>query len=225
MIEKIKPTILLALLMMVTSILYAIPANPEPITFIQPNGDTLTIRIKGDERIHWRETMDGYTLLFNKEGYLTYAYLDKYGDLQPSDMIATNIEDRNIVVHSFLNTIEKGLFFSDIQKQLMLKIWQIEDEAQNTLKNEEQIRGVTYKTLCALVDFPERPMKKTLDDFEPLMNQLGYTGSGIFGSVRDFFKETTYGNIDVQVTLCGIYTAENSKAYLQDLMERNACQG
>jgi hypothetical protein len=59
--KKLQPIILLALLMMIASILHAIPAIPFPITFIQPNGDTLTVRIKGDERVKWRESMDAFT--------------------------------------------------------------------------------------------------------------------------------------------------------------------
>jgi len=211
-----KITGLFVLLMMFNSFLYAVPANPEPIIFTQPNGDTLTVIIKGDERINWYETMDGYTLLVNRDGYLTYAYLDENRDLQPSGFIATTIEDRNIVVLSFLNTIEKNLFFSDTQRQFMLKVWQIEDEAYRAFENEnseEQTTRAAVKVLCAFVEFPEKPMIKTINDFENLLNTLGYTGTSVYGSVRDFYKEASYDKIDMQFTLCGIYTAPESESY------------
>ena len=198
------------ILFAITSTLYAVPANPNPITFTQPNGDTLTVRIKGDERIHWYESMDGYTLLFNQAGFLSYAHLDEEGNLQSSNFVATDIEKRNIVIHSFLNTIEKNLFYSDIQKQLMLKIWQIEDEF--AVKSESRAVVGHYKILCALVQFPERSMIKPLSDFDELMNQLGYTANNT-GSVRDYFKEASYNQFDLTVTLCGVYTAPNSQAY------------
>jgi len=206
---KLPSFILLALLIFITPILYAVPAIPHPVTFTQPNGDTLTVRIKGDERINWHESMDGYTLLFNQSGYLTYAQLDEDGNLQPSDFVATNIDQRNMATIFFINTIEKNLFYSDVQKQLMLKVWEIEDEFET--RGDRAVIG-QYKTLCAFVQFPEKSMIKTMLQFEGLMNQLGYTGNGT-GSVRDFFKESSYNQFDLVVTLCGVYTAPNSSAY------------
>ncbi|MCL2434918.1 MAG: M6 family metalloprotease domain-containing protein [Lentimicrobiaceae bacterium] len=201
--------VLLALLFIITPFLYAVPAIPHPVTFTQPNGDTLTVKIKGDERMNWHESMDGYTLLFNQAGYLSYAQLDMNGNLQPSDMIATNIEERNIVTRSFLNNIEKGLFYSDVQRQLMLKIWEIEDNVPP--KSDRAVIG-HYKTLCAFVQFPEKAMIRTMDEFDGLLNQLGYTTNGT-GSVRDYFKESSYDLFDLTITLCGIYTAPNSSSY------------
>ena len=63
---------------------YAVPAIPDPVVMTQPDGNSLTVMIKGDERMSWYETIDGYTLLFNQEGYLTYALFDEADNLQPS---------------------------------------------------------------------------------------------------------------------------------------------
>jgi M6 family metalloprotease-like protein/uncharacterized repeat protein (TIGR02543 family) len=211
--EKIFTVILLAFLLFMAPVLNAVPAKPYPSPFTQPNGETLTIMIKGDERIHWSETLDGYTLLYNQEKYLTYAQLDEDENLQPSDIIATDIEKRDIATLAFLNTIEKKLGYSDTQKQVLLKIWQIEDDAAEKYNS----RGTTdvigqFKTLCAFVQFPEKAMVKTMDQFENLFNQLGYTGNGT-GSVRDFFKEASYNKFDLIITACGIYTAPKSESY------------
>ena len=177
MIKKI--VLLFAVLLASGKFLFAVPAYPHPIAFTQPNGDTLTIRVLGDERIHWHETLDGYTLLFNQDRFLTYAQLDENRNLQPSGFVASNIDRRNIVVNSFLHTIERKLFYSDVQKQVMLKVWEIEDEAP--MRGDRAVTG-TYKTLCAFVDFPDKQMTLPMSVFEPLMNQLGYTLNGT-GSV------------------------------------------
>jgi len=200
---------IITLLLVVNVQVFAVTANPNPITFKQPNGDEVTIKIKGDERLHWSESMDGYTLLYNQAGYLTYAVLDEDGNLQPSDFIVTDIEKRDPTVHSFLNSIDKKLFYSDVQKQVMLKVWKIEDEYKT--REPVDLEG-QFKTICAFVQFPEKAMIKTINQFEGLMNQLGYTGNGT-GSVRDFFKESSYNKFDLIITLCGIYTAPQSEAY------------
>jgi M6 family metalloprotease-like protein len=51
-----------------------------------------------------------------------------------------------------------------------------------------------------------------MSEFEGLMNQLGYTTSGA-GSVRDYFRETSYEQFDLTITLCGVYTAPNNQVY------------
>jgi len=210
--KKIRQSILVAVLLISTTILHAVPAIPTPIVFTQPNGETLTVMLKGDERIHWQESMDGYTLLPNKEGYLTYAQLDNNRDLCSTNFIATDIDKRDIVITSFLNTIEKKLFYSDLQVQIMLQIWEIEDTYyQNQTKGEQDISG-HYQMICAFVQFPEKPMIKALEEFDPIFNQLGYTGNNN-GSVRDYFKEVSYNNLDLTITLCGIYTAPESEAF------------
>ena len=207
--KNTKSTLFLFFILFFFSALYAIPAIPYPIIVTQPDGTELTVMLKGDERIHWHESMDGYTLLYNKEAFLTYAYLDDDGNLHPSEFIATDIENRNIVVNSFLNTIEKNLFYSELQRQVMLKVWEIEDDFE---RGGERALNGQYKTLCAFVQFPDKAMKKTIAQFDGLMNQLGYTGNGK-GSVRDFFRESSYGKFDLVITLCGIYDAPKNETY------------
>ncbi|MDR0207188.1 MAG: M6 family metalloprotease domain-containing protein [Bacteroidales bacterium] len=207
--KNTKPTLFFVFLFFLFSALYAIPAIPYPVTFTQPDGKELTVMLRGDERIHWHESLDGYTLLYNKVAFLTYAYLDDEGNLQPSEFIATDIENRDIVVNSFLNTIDRNLFYSDLQKDVMKKVWEIEDDYET--RSNRALEG-QYKTLCAFVQFPEKAMIKTISQFEGLMNQLGYTGNGT-GSVRDFFKESSYNKFDLIITLCGIYTAPQSESY------------
>ena len=211
--ESLKLVSLTVLILFLTQLLFAVPAIPTPITYTQPNGDTLTIMLKGDERVNWSETMDGYTLLHNKAGFLTYAVLDESGNLQPSQYIATDIEKRDTSIVSLLNTIEKKMFYSDLQLQIMRKVWEIEDEALfNAGKNGNAVTG-HYKTICALVQFPEKKMIKSLEDFDALFNQIGYTAGGASGSVKDYFREISYNKMDITISLFGIYEAPNSKAY------------
>lgn len=98
---------------------FAVPANTKPITITQPNGKILTFVLKGDERVHWYETLDGYTLLRNEEGDLEFACVDENNILQVSGILACNQEERDEIELSFLQTIKPQLFFS--QQQLKEK--------------------------------------------------------------------------------------------------------
>ncbi len=50
----------------------AVPARRNPVQRIQPDGDTLTILLRGDEHNHWTMTADGYHVRENKKGVLCY---------------------------------------------------------------------------------------------------------------------------------------------------------
>ena len=59
-----------------------VPAYPGVIERIQPNGDTIHVRLHGDERKHWMTLEDGKTLVEeNKKGYICYAKKKKNGEI------------------------------------------------------------------------------------------------------------------------------------------------
>lgn len=57
-----------------------VPAYQGVIERVQPNGDTVYVRLHGDERRHWMTLEDGVTLVKeNKRGYICYAKKKKDG--------------------------------------------------------------------------------------------------------------------------------------------------
>ena len=59
-----------------------VPAYHGLIERIQPNGDTIYVRLHGDERRHWMTLADGKTLVKeNKQGYICYAKKKKNGKI------------------------------------------------------------------------------------------------------------------------------------------------
>lgn len=70
------------------------PATPHPIRVTQPNGDTLMIRLHGDENYHFTTTLDGYRIVKSKKGYYMFAKV-KDGKIIPSFFNARMKSDRN----------------------------------------------------------------------------------------------------------------------------------
>jgi hypothetical protein len=59
-----------------------VPAYQDVIERVQPNGDTVYVRLHGDERRHWMTLEDGKTLVKeNKKGYICYAKKRKNGTI------------------------------------------------------------------------------------------------------------------------------------------------
>ena len=63
---------------------WAVPADPRPMEYVQPNGDTLIVRLVGDERFHFTTTIDGVLIAKNDKGYYCYA---KWTELRPKDFL------------------------------------------------------------------------------------------------------------------------------------------
>lgn len=61
-----------------------VAATPHPITVTQPDGDTLQIRLFGDEWSHFNTTLDGYVIVENSAGYFCYGKLNAKGEVVPS---------------------------------------------------------------------------------------------------------------------------------------------
>ncbi len=59
-----------------------VPAYKGVIERVQPNGDTVYVRLHGDEKKHWMTLEDGVTLVKeNKKGYICYAKKKKNGTI------------------------------------------------------------------------------------------------------------------------------------------------
>ncbi len=190
--------------------LIAVPAYPGLIEFKQPDGTIIHIFLKGDEKINRAETTDGFTILVSKNGEYQYAIKDANDNLIFSGVAVSPENNRNSEEKTFLMNLEKGLRFSSKQKEMMLSVWKIKEEA--ALKNFPTTGERTL--LCILMQTPDLPFVRTQEEFDALFNQLNYTFGGASGSVRDYYLENSYGQFDLTVDVVGPYTAsENMSAY------------
>ncbi|MFA5555354.1 MAG: M6 family metalloprotease domain-containing protein [Dysgonamonadaceae bacterium] len=63
------------------------------------------------------------------------------------------------------------------------------------------------------MSFPDRPFEKTQNEFHNLMNQSGYSEGNAIGSVRDFYLENSYNQLNLNITVVGPYTANYNMVY------------
>ena len=181
--------LLLVLLFVSIRLLFAVPAVPWAVEKIQPDGTKISVYLKGDEKVHWMESADGYTLMYDAQKFVVYAQTDGQGNLTPS----------NIRLGSgakFAANIVKGLRYSKAQINTMMQIWKMTDDAVIQRTSTGQIN-----ILCILAEFSDQAFVKTLAEFDDLMNQEGYNVNESKGSVRDYYLENSYGLLDLQVTV------------------------
>ena len=219
------PLLLISLLVGATAA-QAVPAYPKPVSVRQPDGTTVVVRACGDERVHWTETPDGYTLLRDAEGFLTFARPDATGALQPS---ALRYDGTSRTAQ--LNGIRPHLRFSAEQVKQKRQAFQtirtasvtapLSETSVHTLANtsatppEGMSIDATFPTsgkrklLVLLVNFSDTKTTYTAGNFHNMMNAKGYNGTGSF---RDYYLEQSHGQLDIDVTVTNWIQVPHAKA-------------
>ncbi|MCE1197472.1 MAG: M6 family metalloprotease domain-containing protein [Marinilabiliales bacterium] len=197
------------ILLLFPRILSAVSAYPGAVSILQPDGTRITFYLMGDEKVKWARTTDGYSILRNARGIFEYAKMDSAMDLVPSGIQARNPDERSAPEHLFLNGIAKGLTYSKSQINLRKRVSL--DIPRRTYKSAS-VTG-NWKFLCILIGFTDKAFTKTKADFENLLNQTGYSADNATGSVYDFYRENSYGQVSTSFTVAGPYTALHDMAY------------
>ncbi|MDY0279098.1 MAG: M6 family metalloprotease domain-containing protein [Salinivirgaceae bacterium] len=187
----------------------AAPAWPHPIEYKLPDGTTITVLLKGDEKVKWAETKDGYSILLNKDGFYEYATSNNKGDMERSGVRAYNPDERPLVQQNAVNQLQKQIRYSPSQVSIMKQIWNINEKESSKAFPTTGDR----KLICILIGFTDKAFTKTQSDFNNLFNQVGYNAGDATGSVKDYYLENSYGQFDLTVDVAGPFTASKNMAY------------
>ncbi|HBS85019.1 MAG: hypothetical protein A2W91_07270 [Bacteroidetes bacterium GWF2_38_335] len=187
---------------------FGVPADPHEIRYIQPNGTTITFFQKGDGAVNWCESKEGYAIIKNASGYFEYADNNSNGDLIPSGvLVSSDNEKKTSVEKAYLTNRNKGIPFSSE------KIEQLRSDYQPDSKSGSAKAFPTSGTrnlLVILIQFPDAAATFPQSNFNNMMNQAGYNGTGSF---QEYYLETSYGDLTVNSTVVGWYTAANPHDY------------
>lgn len=194
-------------------VILASPAYPGLVKVKQPDGVAVSVYLKGDEKVHWMESEDGYSLLYDNNRTIVYAISDDKGNMIPSSVAAQDISKRSASVQTFLKEIPQKINYSPTQINTLRSIWKITQRSLNT--GSDQLRAAVGEAhaICALIGFKDKPFTKTQEEFYNLMNQTGYSVGGDNGSVKDYYVENSYGKLELTITVAGPYTVSKNWAY------------
>jgi M6 family metalloprotease-like protein len=205
------------LLLLPATQLQAVIAEPAAIRKVQPDGTAITIVQRGDERVHWMETLDGYTLLYDAERYIVYATTNAAGNLVPSKTRYRGERSSGTQSAPTIDggaPLQKGLRYSAAQTAAMRARWDAPAAGSADIHRSSVVTVTPVlgekKALCVLMQYPDAPMEKTAQDFDNLLNQEGYSVDNAKGSVRDFYIENSYGKMELNTTVAGPYTAAHN---------------
>ncbi|MCM1111435.1 MAG: hypothetical protein NC336_09510 [Clostridium sp.] len=70
------------------------------------------------------------------------------------------------------------------------------------------------KFLVILVEYADVKFTHGISDFDTMMNEPGYTYDAVsFGSVRDYYLENSFGQLDLATDVVRVYTLPNTREY------------
>ena len=183
-------------------------AYPDAVSITQPDGSSVSLYIKGNEMLHYYQTLDGYTVLQNAKhkGTYEYATLDAQGDLIPSGMVVTSGAQKNI-------PFAKGLMFSRkqaISKQKEFFAHEKPISMQKMANGAFPSKG-KMKLLVVLMQYKDEPATYSLQSFIDLLTKDGYNVNGGTGSFRQFYATNSFGQFDLDITVLGWYTSTRNR--------------
>ncbi len=182
----------------------AVPAYPGLITVKQPSGKTVSIYLRGDERSHWGETPDGYTLLRDGEGYWAFARATAEGGIEAS---ALRYDGSSLPAERA--GIRKGLRPTRSISQIDVQQPGIQRAKKLQVSNSFPTKG-KHKLLMLLINYNDTQTLYTQADFQNVMNQENYAGTGSF---RDYYLEQSFGQLDIETTVTPWIQLNGAKRY------------
>ena len=205
----------LLILLFIQPTIKAVPAYPFPIKITQPDGSIITIRLRGDESFHYKSTLDGYPLIPNDKGILTYAQQDSNGYLVSTNVKASEINTRSAEEKKLIG----GLKTSITKRQTAVSTRFLAPAASSTssgsvIQKAYPLSG-TPKSLVILVNFSDKSFVTSTPQtaFTNLLNQDGYSTNSGTGSANNYFKDNSMGVFNPQFDVVGPFTLPNNMAF------------
>ena len=219
----------------------AVPANTTPALFHQPNGQTVTLQLHGDEYYDYLTTTDGYTVVKNSLGQYVYAVAQGEG-LMASSIMASDIANRQAAERSFLATLPKNL--RDNNK--VAKAREARRLEQGTTLPSRLFDYPKFHGLIILVEYKDQKFctNEAQQLWNDIVNKEGFTqytdsngnvisGSAFTGSVRDYYRDNSLGKFNpvfdvigpVEVNYNSTDGRNNARAIFREALKIVASQG
>ena len=189
-------------------------------SFTQPDGTTISVQLLGDEHFSWYQTPDGI-LLKRADKAFYIATITSDGKLQPSSLLAHDLERRTEAEHQLAKAQKRALFFSKASQAKHASTRAISGypSADNFCPHTG-----TVKIPVILMEYPDKPFtqlsetKSTKEIFDSYFNSnktYSYSDNSLGGysSVAQFFYDGSMGKLSFEFELFGPYTAIHKHDY------------
>ena len=193
------------LLMLCTTLLWAVPARRTTHLVEQPDGTTLFLTVRGDERFHYLVTVDGVPVV-RHEGAYYYALFDAEG-FAASEHLAHDAEERTAEEQAFVESLP------DIQQAATTQMRATKRRAATRAAEPEVPTTGEVHVPILLVQYADVKFSSAKSQMEELANgEDGVSEEGT-GSIRQFFVDQSEGQFLPTFDVIGPITLKNNMKY------------
>lgn len=198
------------------------PVVGEVLPLRQPDGSVIQTRIWGDEFYTDVESLDGFTLIRDPlSGWICYARLSADGNEYESTGVPAGTGDPvslglspHLRIHAASARAKAAAARADFEKRRHEGPW------APPAPRDGEPRGPTtgnVQGICLLIDFSDDVGTIHPVNVNNYCNQVGYTGYGNNGSVRDYFHDISQGLLTyTNFVPATYYRAAQPKTYYTD---------
>lgn len=198
------------------------PHEGEQFSLRQPDGTFVPVLVWGDEFHQNVESPDGYTLIRDKDEWICYAVLSADGNEYISSGIRYTSDRRTPSLSKRIRINRESMQKKQLAKKKALGYQQLiepnpalphiyspspQDEGGEPAE-PKMVTGLTV-----LIDFPDTKSNITREMIENFCNQPGYSKNNNNGSVFDYFRDVSNGQMLYTNVVTTFITASNNKSY------------
>ena len=216
------------------AIFYARPAYRSTSQVLQPDGSRLTVRLVGDEYLHYNVTADGYSLVRRDDGAYVYARKNAIGQLEPTGLLAHDAAERSALERQYVEGVGRLVPQMTAQSEQMRSHNRVQRARTLSQSRASRYDYSAFRGLVLLVEYNDCPFR--YDDYKDLMegmiNSDDYTGNsrtnistyGIkcTGSMRDYYRDNSDGVFVPTFDIVGPVKVDRSQYYVNST--KNATQ-
>lgn len=201
-----KRTLTLFVSLFLLGILTSAPYHGAQMTFSQPDGSSVEVLLFGDEYYLQAESPDGYTLIRDEHNWICYATTSETGELTSTGekytgairLKSSKLLKKHLSAHTAI--------IQDTQHNNRNALEGIQHKAALIPSAETAVKG-KYLGLTILVDFSDAPSKVDVAKIDSLCNGKNFTVNNNYGSLNKYYKDISFGLVDYQNTVIGIFRA------------------
>ena len=192
---------------------YAAKSSGTLCSFAQPDGTQISVRLLGDEYFMWYQTIDNI-LLIRQDNAFYIAKTDSCGHLLSSGIMAHNAGARSQQELEAAAAQDKAAYFGRSEEARRASAM------RNTIEGYPQSyfcpHSGTVRVPVIIVEYPDMPLtltdKTVWEEYfngttcTPYSKETRWQG---YGSVGQYFRDASNGQLNMEFDLYGPYTVKN----------------
>jgi M6 family metalloprotease-like protein len=217
----------------------AVPANPEPREVTQPDGTKIQLRLRGDEFFHWTETTNGFVVVKDADNFWKYAQpatnRAEFRAIPAARVGSSDPVRLGLLQHALPDAAVLRVHVQERRKALNGDSVELSPSDSAAGQSLSPLKGApqpaiavsgtkTIRNIVILACFSNHwddvnntvyPTNGITDvtAYSNLLDQIGYTTGGASGSLKDYYREVSYGKLTVDSIVTPWVRLPHDEAY------------